>query len=69
MTAISQHALNEKIPVSQVLAEESEIAEAVNGFKEDWTKRMTDLVSSEPAKKTGSSEATGRKSQKAKDLM
>jgi hypothetical protein len=60
MTAISQHALNEKIPVSQVLAEESEIAEAVNGFKEDWTKRMTDLVSSEPAKKTGSSKATGR---------
>lgn len=59
MTAISQHALNEEIPISQVLAEESEIAEAVNGFKEDWTKRMTGLVSSEPAKKTGSSEATG----------
>jgi hypothetical protein len=61
MTAISQHALNEKIPVSQVLAEQSEIAEAVDGFKEDWTKRMTDLVSSEPAKKTGSSEATDGK--------
>ena len=59
MTAISQHALNEEIPVSQVLAEQSEIAEAVNGFKEDWTKRMQGLVSSEPAKKTGSSKATG----------
>tara|TARA_R110002167_G_scaffold45164_1_gene135706 strand:- start:9184 stop:10821 length:1638 start_codon:yes stop_codon:yes gene_type:complete len=59
MTAISQHAISQGIPVDQVLGDVSEMDVAVQEFKEDWTKRMTDLVSSEPAKKTGSSKATG----------
>jgi len=60
MTAISQHARYEGITVRQVLGDDAEMDVAVEAFKKDWTKRMTDLVSSEPAKKTGSSEATGR---------
>ncbi len=59
MTAISQHARDEGIAVRQVLGDDAEMDVAVEAFKEDWTKRMQGLVSSEPAKKTGSSKATG----------